>query len=422
MWLYVPHISRFLLAQEASTWPSELLCRNLAASATWKTKLRAPKSWQRVCKKGLSTTRLSGLTSTPLAVCLGVAKWRASLEDFPAKICPSPENGKASTGHGRDYGGSSAELYGKFSQNGCSSKTSRGCLAQTKAARFQKRSSGRWPKWGSMRSGFVYRREKWAPRTSGRGRSSWPSPRSSDGGKGGPNQRGSKGDLMLPSAASQWQTPATDSFRSRGGDRKDEKGLDQQARLWTTPQAHDSVGGNPERVRRYGTEHGCANLADDVTLWRTPAAGHPSKGGAQDPEKRLAGGHTLDLQDQVTTWPTPRVTTSGMEASEAQLERIRNGEESERGAGACKLEITAALCSLPAPETGKPGAKCWCGDPGCGRRSHKRRLNPLFVAWMMGWPIWWCGKEPMPSAPREMESYLCAQRWRLENFCGGFHD
>jgi DNA (cytosine-5)-methyltransferase 1 len=36
-----------------------------------------------------------------------------------------------------------------------------------------------------------------------------------------------------------WQTPATDSFRSRGGDRKDEMGLDQQARHWPTPQTAD---------------------------------------------------------------------------------------------------------------------------------------------------------------------------------------
>lgn len=39
------------------------------------------------------------------------------------------------------------------------------------------------------------------------------------------------------------------------------------ASSWTTPQAHDSSGGNPDRVRRKGTEHGCANLADDVTKW-----------------------------------------------------------------------------------------------------------------------------------------------------------
>jgi hypothetical protein len=36
---------------------------------------------------------------------------------------------------------------------------------------------------------------------------------------------------------------------------------------WTTPQAHDSAGGSPDRVRRKGSEHGCANLADDVTKW-----------------------------------------------------------------------------------------------------------------------------------------------------------
>lgn len=39
------------------------------------------------------------------------------------------------------------------------------------------------------------------------------------------------------------------------------------AEFWTTPQAHDSGGGNPDRVRRRGTEHGCANLADDMTKW-----------------------------------------------------------------------------------------------------------------------------------------------------------
>lgn len=37
----------------------------------------------------------------------------------------------------------------------------------------------------------------------------WKSPRASDGAKGGPNQCGSKGDLMLTSQASQWPTPAS---------------------------------------------------------------------------------------------------------------------------------------------------------------------------------------------------------------------
>ena len=38
--------------------------------------------------------------------------------------------------------------------------------------------------------------------------SGWATPRGTDGTKGGPNQAGSKGDLMLPSAAAQWPTPA----------------------------------------------------------------------------------------------------------------------------------------------------------------------------------------------------------------------
>jgi hypothetical protein len=71
----------------------------------------------------------------------------------------------------------------------------------------------------------------------------WPTPQAHD-------QTGARGknnflsdhhhkphDLVM--ATDQWQTPATDSFRSRGGDRKDEMGLDQQARSHQAPQTND---------------------------------------------------------------------------------------------------------------------------------------------------------------------------------------
>jgi hypothetical protein len=65
----------------------------------------------------------------------------------------------------------------------------------------------------------------------------WPTPRATDGTKGGPNQAGSKGDLMLPSAAAQflpvlaWPTPASrdhrspngQSYQDRGGESKGEQ-------------------------------------------------------------------------------------------------------------------------------------------------------------------------------------------------------
>lgn len=55
-------------------------------------------------------------------------------------------------------------------------------------------------------------------------------------GTGGPrNRQGSIGaghQTTVAEQAEHWQTPAADSFRSRGGDRKDEMGLDQQARFF----------------------------------------------------------------------------------------------------------------------------------------------------------------------------------------------
>ena len=45
--------------------------------------------------------------------------------------------------------------------------------------------------------------------------------------------------------ANQWQTPQTDSFRCRGGDRKNEMGLDQQARHFPLPQDQQTHDGPP---------------------------------------------------------------------------------------------------------------------------------------------------------------------------------
>ena len=52
----------------------------------------------------------------------------------------------------------------------------------------------------------------------------WPTPRATDGTKGGPNQSGSKGDLMLPSAAVQWTTPASRDHRTPNSKSLQERG------------------------------------------------------------------------------------------------------------------------------------------------------------------------------------------------------
>lgn len=80
----------------------------------------------------------------------------------------------------------------------------------------------------------------------------WTSPRATDGTNGGPNQAGSKGDLMLPSAAAQWPTPRTISGGGESAERKQELGRvnagggDLQAAVtsWPTPAARDYKGAN----------------------------------------------------------------------------------------------------------------------------------------------------------------------------------
>jgi hypothetical protein len=110
-----------------------------------------------------------------------------------------------------------------------------------------------WPRWGMTRHGQLTALTPWVPRIDGSGSSSWPTPAAcnpndgeglgtwlerrdrlkathrngngcgtplaiaaqmwpspwvTDGSKDGPNQRGSKGDLMLPSAVQMWPTPS----------------------------------------------------------------------------------------------------------------------------------------------------------------------------------------------------------------------
>ena len=77
-------------------------------------------------------------------------------------------------------------------------------------------------------------------------------------GTGGPrNRQGSRDaghQITIAEQAELWQTLATDSFRSRGGDWKDEMGLDQQARMFPmesarpTPRASDKSGESSVRV------------------------------------------------------------------------------------------------------------------------------------------------------------------------------
>ena len=80
-----------------------------------------------------------------------------------------------------------------------------------------------------------------------------------------PSQAAGQHGMNLATSAVMWPTPQTDSFRSRGGERKDEKGLDGMARDWPTPMAND--GCKPSAGNRR-----TADLTYASRLWMTPTA------------------------------------------------------------------------------------------------------------------------------------------------------
>ncbi len=144
-----------------------------------------------------------------------------------------------------------------------------------------------------------------ARRTGESGSSYWPtatvtSQSQTESGRGTGGQTG--GTTLRGAAEVQWQTPSNPTFTHRrqvGQTERAEELLPAQAEnFWTTPQAHDKAGGSPDRVRRHGTKHGDANLADDVTAWHTPRAAADKMGLPREQARD-------DLQAQAMLWATP---------------------------------------------------------------------------------------------------------------------
>lgn len=184
-----------------------------------------------------------------------------------------------------------------------------------------------------------------------------PTPRATDGTKGGPNQRGSSGDLMLPSAVNLLPTPTT---TQRGTD----------ANLDTREGAR-------------------ANLHNEVAnLLPTPSVadgmgGHLSRSGSRSDELLLPG-VAKDLAER-RLLPTPRTENNenrqsdGYGGKDGNFHGLVTGQTSW-GDYADAITRWEAL-TRPAPAPTEPGAK---GSP---------RLSPRFVEWMMGLPEGWVDVE-----------------------------
>lgn len=352
---------------------STSLWETLASSLTSRGKPMPPQFWQRAWKKGGWIRRLYGLTSPPSTLDAGVDSWIASLAATRARETPLQDAGSARTTSG-SWPIRCCESSTKAGRLISSARTSRG--TPTDNLRL---SSRHWKGWAAG-----LRLEYSARKKSGRliaesDFSSWPTAVSQDSESAarhttktgvmhsGTTLTDATRTWQTPRACSgerssganrtelvnQWQTPATDSFRSRGGDRKDEQGLDQEARSWATPTAHERTT-TPRDV-----DHG-AQLANQVDSWPTPIA--------RDHRSIHAGEET-------------------MEKNSRPLSEVVGDWDSQS--------------SPPDPAT----------QDGPTSSDERRTLNPRFVNWLMSWPIGWTSLEPVATEwchyAQRMRGALC---------------
>jgi hypothetical protein len=286
-------------------------------------------------------SRLSrfGMTFKPLTDDHGEALLMSYLAAFRAKTSPPPGREQGSTesevGCGEKWHGS----FVRFDPDSCSWKTHQ-CSLLGDLEPY----SETWPRWGLMRNGECWERQMSELRTSETESGlleKIPTPQARDW--KGSSGRSLKGlDYDLPTHVKIWPTPTVNGNNNRpGASKKAGWGLNSAVKLWPTPTT--STGGPQmmgDQMRPSGHK-GSNNLAGAVQRWATPVA-HP------------AGG-------------TP----------EMFLERKRKTIAKGNSMG---VSLTDLQMQVIAEEIGMEG---------------RGSLNPMWVEWLMGWPLGWTDLKPL---------------------------
>ena len=242
-------------------------------------------------------SRLSrfGLTFRPLTADLGADVLTWFLAAFPARTSAQPAREKESTASGLECGDTWLGSLAKYDRDSSSWKTPQ-CSFLEGLDEFLET----WPRWGMMRGGVCWALSIPAHLTSESESGSWPTPRANDGEKrgnfdltnprnglaaaaklwptplatdganGGPNQKGSKGDLRLSSAVHLWPTPTVcGNYNRKGASATAGDGLATAVTKFATPQARDFRSG---QASRWDDPRRTRNLNDQIAKWPTPTA------------------------------------------------------------------------------------------------------------------------------------------------------
>lgn len=364
MWLYLPPSCRSAPAAEDSTSGSDLLFQMLERSATWKTKSRPAASWRRVWKTAGWTTRLFGLTYEPSMAQRGVESWISSLLATRASRSATPAVNLAPPTLAIS-GPTCDESWEKFNRESASSRTS-ALICDSDSVK----SPATFTRWAIELRRDCLQRRKLALLTNANVCSSPPlgasatTPLAADDGS---KVTATSHQAGLIGAAAQWQTTAVFQGKYRrqvGQTERTEKLLPAQAESWPSQTASQATGAGAQGLR------GGLNLQTAAQTWSTPNSrdwkGEPGSAAT------ARGGRAASLPRDVRTWATP------------------TSRDEKDGAEPSAMVPTNGLLGRQAPRMMRDG-EMFPSDSG------PRRLNPLFVEWLMGLPEGWTLLVPIAS-------------------------
>ncbi|NEW42751.1 DNA cytosine methyltransferase [Nocardia cyriacigeorgica] len=183
-----------------------------------------------------------------------------------------------------------------------------------------------------------------------------PTPRASDGTKGGPNQRGSSGDLMLPSAVAALLPTPKRSDADRG-DCPSERARRSPSlvsidRYLPTPSASENTGGGVHPDKRvghtrqlidYALVHGTPQWGDyEPAIRRQEALSRPAPP-PTEPNRKGNPRLNAAFAEWLMFWPAGWVTDPAIGLSRnEQLARIGNGVVPRQAVAAFRYLLTAA--------------------------------------------------------------------------------
>ena len=272
-----------------------------------------------------------------------------SLAASPARTSARPESEPGLKALAAAFGLSSPVSLGRLDLGTSSLRTSQASLFTTECEEL----SESFPDAGMWGYGDVYELQSSAPVTCESESSLWPTANTKDAASAA--RHTTTTGIMHPGttltdAIRMWPTPTEDNANNCGGPSRTKgtySDLTVEVSHWTTPQAHDGMGGprtaeQLEQAKALNKGGNC-NLSTDAVIWRTPDASMAKSAQVSVEDRMQNPDRQIGLQNQANHWECP---------------------------------------SHPAPQI-PDGLKSSPSD----RTS--RRLSPRFVEWLMGFPLSW---------------------------------